>query len=241
MLETTRGIVFHTARYSETSAVVVIYTEKFGLLSFIVKGIYSRKSNIRPAAFGPLSIIDLVIEKRNHASLHYIREIGAVQSLPTVAENLGKGAIVLFLNELLYRCIREEVPDSGLYHFLQNALDLLNRLETPSSNFHLLFMIRLSRLMGFAPRLTQAGAGGFFDMEEGLMLSAAPMHPYFIGGQAAKVFEQLMQMRFEQLHELTLTADLRNELLDRLLEYYRLHIPGLGELKSVRVLQELLA
>lgn len=241
MLHPTRGIVFHTIRYSETSAVVKIYTEEFGLMSFLVKGLYSRKSHLRAAMFGHLALLDLIVERRENKSLHYIREVGLNRSVPDFHDSISRNAIVLYINELLYKCIREEECNKPLFRFIITALQYLGNKELPVQAFHLLFMLKLTGFLGFSPRLAKTDAGSFFDMEEGLFLDSEPLHRYYISGRPAAALEQLQFLDYGDLKEFRISLEVRDELLDRLLDYYRLHIPDMGEMKSVKVLQELLA
>ncbi|MBL7905447.1 MAG: DNA repair protein RecO [Bacteroidales bacterium] len=241
MLQSTRGIVFHTVRYSDTSAVVKIYTEDFGMMSFLVKGLYGRKSKLRAAMFGHLSLLDLIVERQEQRQIHYIREAVPDHSVPDWSGNMSGSAIILYMNELLHKCIREEESNRPLFAFLVSVLQKLALPGISLQAFHLLFMLKLTSYLGFAPRLAKADAGSFFDMEEGLFLDSEPLHRYYITGPAANALEKLQLIEFEDLNAFRISPDVRNELLERLLEYYRLHIPEMGEMKSVKVLQELLA
>jgi DNA repair protein RecO (recombination protein O) len=241
MLHTTRGIVFHTIRYSDTSAVVKIYTEEFGLMSFLVKGLYSRKSAIRAAVFGHLALLDLIVDKREHKSMHFIREVSLNRTVSDFRDSMTRSAILLYLNELLYKCIKEEECNRPLFGFIVTALQNLEKQELSVQAFHLLFMLRLTGFLGFSPRLAKTDAGSYFDMEEGLFLDSEPLHRYYISGQPAAALEKLQGMDYDDLKNFRIPASVRNELLDRLLDYYRLHIPDMGEMKSVKVLQEILA
>ncbi len=241
MLDSTRGIVFHKTRYGDSGAVVKIYTEKFGLQSFIVRGLFSRKSNARAALFSHLSILDLVVDRKENKPLHYIREAGLHLNLTSLSTDIGRSSLVLFINELLYRCIKEEEPNPALFDFILTVLQILNEPDVSLRTFHLLFMIKLTRYLGFSPAISKIASGGVFDMEEGLFMTSEPMHAYFISGPPAAALEQLQSAGFHRLNEIAINSTVRDELLDRLLDYYRLHVPGLGEMKSVRVLQEVLA
>lgn len=241
MIQATRGIVFHTTRYSETSAIVKIFTEESGLMSFLVKGLYSKKSKIRSAMFGHLTLLDLVIESREHKSLHYIREVGINQFATDFQQSISRSAVVLFINELLYKSVKEEECNRPLFEFINSSLQLLENKGIPVQAFHLLFMLKLTRYLGFLPRIAKTDAGSFFDMEEGLFLDSEPLHRYFISGPPAAALEQMQSMDFQDLRDFTISKPVRDELLDRLLDYYRLHIPEMGEMKSVKVLQELLS
>lgn len=210
-------------------------------MSFLVKGLYSRKSALRAAMFGHLALLDLIIERREHKSMHFIKEVSLNRSVSDFKESMTRNAILLYINELLYKCIREEECNKPLFGFIVTAMHNLERQEISLQAFHLLFMLKLTGYLGFAPRLAKTDAGSFFDMEEGLFLDSEPLHRYYISGKPAAALEKLQVMDYDDLKDFRIPASVRNELLDRLLDYYRLHIPEMAEMKSVKVLQEILA
>lgn len=240
MLISTRGIVFHTTRYGDSGAVVKVYTEQLGLQSYMVKGLFSRKSKLKSALFSHLNVLDLVVDRRESKSLHYIREAVTHMPLHLLHDDMARSSLVLFMNELLYKSIREEHPDPALFNFLITVLQILNEPEISLSSFHLLFMLRLTRYLGFSPRIVKVDGGGIFDMEEGLFMDSEPMHRYFIAGPPAKALEELQMKDFHNLGTFEPGRSTRDALLAHLIDYYRLHIPGMGEMKSVAVLREVL-
>jgi DNA repair protein RecO (recombination protein O) len=241
MLQHTSGIVFHSTRFSDTSAVVKIYTEEFGLMSFLIKGLYSKRSKLRSAMFGHLTLLDLVVERREHKTMHYIRELNFNQAQTDLSNSISRSAIILYINELLYKCVKEEECNRPLFGFIATSIQKLADKDMPVQAFHLLFMLKLTRFLGFSPRLSKTNAGSYFDMEEGLFLDSEPLHRYFISGKPAAVLEQLQGMDYDDLKNFSIPTVVRDELLESLLDFYRLHIPDMGEMKSVKVLRELLA
>lgn len=191
--------------------------------------------------FGHLTILDLVIERREHKSLHYIRELNINQAQTDLSNSISRSAIILYINELLYKCVKEEECNKPLFKFITTSIQKLAEKEIPLQAFHLLFMLKLTRFLGFSPRLSKTDAGNFFDMEEGLFLDSEPLHRYFISGKPAAALEQLQGMDYDDLKSFPIPTTVRDELLESLLDFYRLHIPDMGEMKSVKVLRELLA
>ena len=234
----TRGFVFHLTRYADSGAVVKIYTEQFGIQSYLVKGLYSKKSKLRSALFGHMNMLELTVSRQNSRTLHFIREAGLCKDLQVIANDMSRLSVLMFINELLYKCIKEEEPNPGLFGFIDQWIGLLNNLDIPLSVFHLQFMLRLTSHLGFAPRFSKVTGGNYFDMEEGVFLDSEPQHRYYISGPAALLLEKLQLTDVMALSTIIVTRDVRNELLNRLIDYYRLHIPDMGEMKTVGVMQE---
>ncbi|MBW6491408.1 MAG: DNA repair protein RecO [Lentimicrobium sp.] len=241
MQSRTRGFVFHVIRYSDSSAIVKIYTENYGLKSYLVKGLYSKKSKLRSALFSNMNMLELIVNHRENRGLNFIGEAIICKNIQLITDDMSRSAVLMFINELLYKCIKEEEPNQNIFSFIETTLDSLSNSEIPIPLFHLLFMLRLTKFLGFAPALSKVSDGGYFDMEEGIFLDSEPLHRYYISGQSALLLEKLQLSDFNSLKEIVFSVEIRNDLLDRLIEFYRLHIPEMGEMKTVRVLHEILS
>ncbi len=239
MLYTTRGIVFHQTRYSESSLIVKIFTETLGLQSFMVKGVRSKRSKTKAALFQPLTLLNLVVDRREGKSLHYIRDITLDFNYHSVHTDLNKRAVIIFLADLLYRSIREETPNTTLFNWLYHTLTWYDLNDQETLNFHLLFMLQLSRFLGFYPRQHPGLRNDYFDLQEGEFTDSKPEHPAYFGSEMTAYIVKLQNLSFENSGELKLSNKNRRLILDGLLAYYRLHLPGFGELKSVEVLKSI--
>ncbi|MBV2246119.1 MAG: DNA repair protein RecO [Lentimicrobium sp.] len=241
MLTKTRGIVFHSTRYGDHSAIVKIYTESSGLLSFMVKGLYSKRSRLRPALFGHLSLLNIEADIREGKNLHFLKEVAPYDNTLYADTEMTRVTVLMFINELLYKTIREEEANPALFNFLIETLHWLHTPAIPMQSFHLLFMMQLMQFLGFQPALKTTSAHEYFDLEAGLFLSSEPVHQYFISGAPARAFEEISSMKFDDLPGFTLQRGVREDLLISLIDYYKLHLPEMGELKSIKILKEVLS
>ena len=237
MLSNTRGIVLQHYKYSESSIIAKIYTEEFGLQSYIVKGIRSKRSKTRLALFQPLTLLDLVVDYRESRSLQHLRETNVAFPYHHVHEDITKRAILLFIQEVLYKSLREENPDRELFGWLFNALTWFDLTDKRIANFHLLLMIQLSRFLGFYPKRKQQLQIYVFDLQEGQLTESIPEHPNYIRGPITGQVMDLLNCTFEDIDTLSINTGERRELMDALLLYFRLHVPGFGTLKSLEVLK----
>ena len=55
-----KGIVLSALKYGESGRIVRIYTEEFGLLSFLVNSVGSKRGVVRSSMLLPLSLVELV-------------------------------------------------------------------------------------------------------------------------------------------------------------------------------------
>ncbi len=152
-----------------------------------------------------------------------------------------KSSLVMFLNEILYRSIRQQSADEVLFEFLFHAIEILDRMEEGVVNFHLYFLLRLTRFLGFFPDLTQAAGSSYFDLTSGSFTTQIPPYTSIIEQPLAGLWKDLLQSNFSNLHRIQMTTAERRVILSKILEYYRLHIEGFGQIKSHFVLEEVLS
>jgi len=241
MLYKTRGIVLHSIKYSETSLIVKVYTETFGLQSYLLKGARSSKSKTRPVLFQPLTLLDLVVYHKEKSTLHSIKEVKLAVHFYSITSDIRKSSIVLFLAELIYKSIREEEPNSALFEFLWHSLLLLDTIEEPFSSFHLLFAIKLCRYLGFQPQQNRSEYNRFFHLREGLFQPVFNSPDDSLDETQSSWLFRLMKTDLDQLSLLNIPAKIRNPLLEKILLYYQVHLPGRIEFRSQEVLHTVFA
>ncbi|MBE9480196.1 MAG: DNA repair protein RecO, partial [Bacteroidetes bacterium] len=144
MLFKTRGIVFHQIKYSESSVIAKIYTELFGIQSYLIKGVRNKKSKIKSALLQHLSIVDLVVYHKEKSNIQYIKEIRSEYQFTSIPFDIRKSSIAVFINEILYKSIHEEEANQNLFDYLLNSIKLLDMITKRFVDFHLLFTIGLT-------------------------------------------------------------------------------------------------
>ena len=240
MLYKTRGIALHTVKFSETSIIARIYTELFGLLSFLIKGSRRKGATIKPGFFQPLTLLDLTIYHKEKNNLQSIREVHFSDPYRTVPFDIRKSSMALFINELLYKTIREEEPNPVLFEFLYASFVQLDRLDSVN-HFHLLFAIRLTRYLGILPRLDYSIRKPVFNLREGGFQEFPPDHPYFLDPELSELFYRFLSETTETIESLRIPLKTRTLLLDKVILYYQFHLPGFAGLRSQEILHTVLA
>jgi DNA repair protein RecO (recombination protein O) len=241
MYHPSRGIVFRQVKYAETSLVVKVFTEEYGLMSFLVKGARGPKSRMRAALFQPLTILDLIISRKEKQELHHIREARLAYMARTIPFEISKTAILAFMNELLYKTVREEAPNRMLFNFIEGMIRRLDESTGGTAILHLFFAAHLTRYLGFFPDGIYTGPACHFDLQEGCFKETPFISgPNILEGIPCAFFWDLLGAGPDELSKLRAAGSVRNELLDKLLLYYRIHLPLTGEFKSHLVLRDVL-
>lgn len=240
MTQSTRGIVLRYYPYSESSIIVKIFTENFGLQSYIVKGVRARKSKTKIAIFQPLTLLEFIAYHKENKSIQHLKEPRVSFHFQSIPVDLNKRSIQFFLAELLYKTIREEVQDLSLFQWIYNAITWFDLSEKSILNYHLVFMIQLSRFLGFYPKYNPAEKTAFFDMQEGRFCTNQPQNPQYVSGNIVVQLIELSGSTFENSSALKINTVERRKILESLVIYYQLHLPGFGDMKSIEVLKTII-
>lgn len=240
MIEKTRGIFLHAVKYSETSLIASIYTEAYGRQSFIINGIHGRNSGAKASAFQSLYLLDIEMYYKAGRELLRLKNARITYPYSTIPFDIRKSTQVMFLAEVLYKCLREEEPNNELFNFIFNSLTLLDLSETGISNFHIWFLFKLTRFLGIYPSRDNAKISNFFDLQNALFVDHEPLHNQFTDKHLTVLFSRLFDVDFSSIENLDYTQNERRLVLEKLLEFYRIHFDHLGEIKSLEVLKEVL-
>ena len=240
MLQLTRGIALKYFSYSESSIIAKIFTEAFGLQSYIIKGLHAKKTKTGMALFQPLTLLEFVTDQKENKTLHYLKDPRVVFAYQSLHTNAIKRMLVVFITELLYKSIKEEAADKTMFEWIYNALTWLDLTdEDEINNYHLVFMILLSRFLGFYPKTENENHVLFFDLQEGKFSHNKPANPEFVSGDIVKSLFELYGCSFDNCSRVKIDTAQRRTLIDVLISYYRLHLPGFEEMKSIEVLKSI--
>lgn len=234
-----KAIVLRMVKYGDGQAIVDLFTRERGRTSFICRLPKGGRSKVKVQFFQPLSLLEVVYDDRTTRNLQRFRDIRLSQPFFSIPFHPDKVALALFVAEFLCYALRDEQRDEPLYDYVESSVAWLDNVEERYANFHLVFMLRLSRFIGFFPNLTDADRGEWFDLRNGLFTPTRPLHGDYLAPEEASKIKGLMRMTFENMRFFRMNSDERNRCTDIILYYYRLHVPNFPELKSLPVLREL--
>jgi len=243
MTHKTKGIVLRTVKYGETSVVVTILTELFGVQAYMVNGVRSaKKSTSKANLFQPGAILELVVYHHEQKSIQRIREFGWSVIYQNVLTDVIKNSIALYVVELLYKCLKQPEKNESLFYFAEDLLlHLDNADRTVTANVPLYFALHLPYFLGFRINDDDDMEQNILDLQEGNFISERPMHQDYIEGENALLTSQLLKvMQPAELSDFPLHHEVRRKLLQYYHRYYTLHIQDFGEMKTMAVLQDVL-
>jgi len=241
MLVKTEAIVLHSIKYGDTRLIVDVFSRESGRLSLIASLPKTQKSRLKKQYFQPMTVLEITYEQRQRAQLQQLKDARLLMAWSTIPFSAEKLALSLFVAEFLYHALRSEQQDELLFTYICDSLRWLDLSEQGYASFHLTFLMRLSRFLGFFPNLDDYVEGCVFDLRAGTFIYNIPLHHDYLPPEESRLIHLLMRMDYPTMHLYRLSHNDRNRIVEVLLRYYRLHIPQFPELKSLQVLRELWA
>jgi DNA repair protein RecO (recombination protein O) len=232
----TRGIVFRSLKYGETSVIADIFTEEKGLCSFIGGSVRTARARMPYNLFQPMMVVELVAYHREGAGVNRLKEMRAAEVWTGIPFDLKRGAVALFMAEVCRNAIHEEEEHRDMFDFILEHLRWLDISPHPLANLHLHFLLAMSGLLGFPPLPPDEPGEHFFDLREGIFSPVPPPHALIMEPDQVQQMLFLMDAPLESVHELSIPRAQRKTLLSKLLQYYQLHLPGFREVHTPEIL-----
>ena len=241
MFSKSEALVLHSLRYGDSRLIVDMFTREHGRLSFLVtlgKGV---RSQMKKQYFQPLTLLDIECDVRPRLQLQRLSNVALHSPWQTLLTEPDKLSIALFVSEFLYHALRGEQQDTRLFDYVRSSLQWLDARSGDYANFHLVFLMHLSRFLGFFPNLSTApsDAPPYFDLRAATFCASPPPHHDYIMPEEAAHVRPLMRMDYATMHLFRLSRAERSRLLEVIERYYRLHLPSFPELRSLSVLHEI--
>lgn len=244
MLHKTKAIVLRTVKYGETSLIATMYTELFGIQSFMINGVRSaaRSATSKANLLQPAAILELVMYQNEKKNLQRIKEFQWSFLYKDLFYNVIKNSIALFMVELLQKTLKEPEVNPELFYFIEDAfLHLDESHDTVMANYPLFFALHLTSFYGFRFSDTWSPSRTILDLQEGEFVSDVPQHPYFLEAEASFITSQLLKVQVPvELNQIKLNKESRRALLQAYQIFYALHVADFGTMKTLPVLQEVI-
>jgi len=239
MLVKTKGIVFRSVKYKETSLILDIYTRELGLRSYIISGVRKKNAKTSAAILQVMNIVEMIVYEREGRQLNRIKEIKPAYSYEKLTFNIGKSSVGIFLLEIIRKSIKEREHNQALFDFLMDAYILLDLTKESISSFHIVFLVRLSAILGFIPENNFSELNNFFDLREGHFLANAPFHKDYISFPESKLLHECLSFSLEKSHTFKVDATQRIILLEQLILYYKIHLDDHSQIKSLDIFKDI--
>jgi DNA repair protein RecO (recombination protein O) len=238
MLEKTKGIILHQIKYTDSGIVVQLYTRRFGRQSFLIKGMRNKKAGKHNIMFQPMFILDLEMYYKPSREMQVLKEFSVSFTPYDIHSNIKKSCVAIFLGEVLTSVLKEESPHEEMFDYIEESIIYFEKCRDGFANFHIGFLAGLSSFLGFEPGPRTDINQSFFDMRNGIFVTIPPVHGNYANKEISNILADFFNASYDTISNIILNGNLRNEVLETLLKYYSLHLPGLKKINSLEVLKE---
>ena len=236
-LHKTRGIALRVSDYSETSVIARIYTEHFGMQSYLLNGAKRKKSTVKLTMLQPMTLLALNVYHKSGKGLQRVSEMRSEPVLSTIAFDMSKTSAAFLMSEIIFKTVQESEANKNLFDFIFNAVLLLDKQETAGC-LHLSFLMHLASHLGFFPQENFSQEKKYFNLKEGLFQEQLPQHPHWLDVSLSGSFFELMKTPPEKNIGLNFSSLVQKNILSALMMYYRLHVEGFKGIRSQQILEE---
>lgn len=241
----TKGVVIRTVKYGETSVIAAIFTELFGLQSYIINGVRttSKKGSGRGNLLQPAAILDMVVYHNDLKNLQRIKEFKWGYVYENIFFNVFRNSVALFMIELLQRSLKQPEPNDSLFQFVEDAFIHLDKCtDSVAANFPIYFALNLSGFYGFRIVDRFSEKAPILDLVEGHFINDVPSHMFYLDENHSQLISSMLKvMQPHELDQIKLKRDVRQVLLHAMETFYALHIQDFGKMKTLPVLEAVLS
>ena len=236
MVVSTSAIVISKLKYKDNDLILKLLTRELGVCNFLVRNPAGKKRNKTINYFQPLTILSIEFENRNKSKLNYLKDIEIEYVFKSIHFDIKKSVVVLFISEILNKILNFQEKDELLFDFIRDSFIFFDKNNF--QNFHLFFLIHLTKYFGLFPQ-TDNIDGLFFDLEQGVFIEEQPPKHYITGANL-DIFKRLLGIKFDQINNINITNNLRRDLIDDIITYYKYHFESFSNLKSIDVIRKTL-
>jgi DNA repair protein RecO (recombination protein O) len=229
-------------KYGETSVIVSIFTELFGIQSYLVNGARTSGKSTKAHFFQPSSLLEMQVYHNELKNLQRIKDLKWSSLYKNIFSEVTKNAIALYMVELLQKCLKQPETNEELFHFCEDAfLQLDISTNSVTANFPIYFAVHLAQMLGFRLLDNYSEEKNIFNLQEGIFSDEQSASPHHVNKEISHhIAELLRALQPPELEEIKLNRRTRFTILKILENYYLWHIPEFGQMKTLNVLSEIM-
>lgn len=202
----------NVVRHSDQTVVAHLFTRAYGMVPFVVKRPSGGRAGGHAAMLSLLTQLSIECHAPVDGCIQRLSGAEIDEPYVSLPFSMHKTAMSMFLADVLWHALRHEQASDSLYEFVSLSLRWLDGADDGYANFHIVFLLQLTRYMGYDPRmLPEAG-----ELQ----------------------MDKLMRHNYRTMRLLQLNGRQRSHFLHRLVDFYRQNVPGFPELKSMEILED---
>ena len=239
MLHSTQCIVLQNIKYADNKVISKIYTKEFGLINLHQIIGTSKKTKQNATLFLPLTQLDVTFKYKENKDIHQLIETKCNFLYQNIHSDIYKLCIVQFINEVMIKCLKDQSKNENLFYFLTNLFKWIDETSENYTSIHVYFLFEFTKYLGFYPLNNFSALTPYFNTTDGKFTSASQNYPFGFDKNQSKLLSELFKQTIGE--QVIFNKQDKKNILEGLLQYYKLHVANFNELKSYQVLIDTLA
>lgn len=231
-----QAVVLQSIKYADKKNIVKFFTKNHGIVTCLARISKSNSSKLKPSGLMNMNLVEIEFIHKQNKEIQVLTEVNCIHIYNSIHKHIHKLSILQFINEVLSKTVKEHEAQTELFNFVWHSLINLDEMNESVANFHHYFLIELLQYFGFEPHNNFDANNLYFDCREGKFCGVEFPGPIGLNKYSSEVLHNALST--DLLHQKLNNAQ-RADLLESLLTYYRIHIPGFNELKSLAILKEI--
>ena len=242
MIHSTKGIVLRTIKYGETSIIAHIFTELFGIQSYLINGARTSGKTSKAHFFQPASFLEMQVYHNDLKNLQRIKDLKWSVLYKNIFSDVVINSVALFMVELLQKSLKQPETNEGLFQFCEDAFLQLDIADIEvTANFPIYFSLQIAQILGFGLSDNYSEVKNVFNLNDGNFSTENSASVNHLSKELSWHISQLLKAVHPQdLNEIKMNRNIRKGILKSLESYYAWHVPEFGTMKTLNVLSEIL-
>lgn len=236
MKQTASAITLNYTKYGDNKLIVNAYTRELGRAAFAFRIPQNRKSSPLPYC-QPLFINEIEYSSAPEAEIKQASKISTSYTYTSIPFSTTKTATAMFITEILSKVLTFAEQNEELYEFITSSLKLFDQSEVPGRNFHLKFLLQITKYLGFYPQNRYSILRPCFDIEKGCFTGNITSSRHVIHPPYSEIFSRILDYDYIPCDFIPLSNTDRSFLLDKIIEYYHFRFDNIASVKSLEVLK----
>lgn len=237
MLVQTKAVVLHLSAYNDRYQIAHLYTADYGRLGALIP--HNRRSSRQVNnKLLPLSEIEFIGTLKLGVRLVNLKELHLYRTNQSLYIHPIKYSQSLFISELLFRILQDDIIDPPIYKFITNSLYYFDQTNYGLANFYLCFCYRLLYYLAIAPTIKKPSRSDlWFNLKEAEYDTHPSVYQECIPPHHIEALYKFSRITYFNMKYFKYNREERSLIIDYILHYYRLHLPSFGAIKSLDILR----
>ena len=251
MIRSSKGIILKVFPYSNTSVICNVFTDDYGKLTFIAKGVRKPKNPLL-SILQPFNLLEIQYYHKKNRNMQLIKEADILITFEKLRQDysgLIMGGSVL---NIINRIFEQEYPNTTIFRLIYKTLNKIADSSEFNRIFFIFFLFHLSKHLGVMPNITQCHVCNKLFVEGAIFSSNSKSLVCFdchdfntldnnitIDKLSLHLLDLINTTNIDDITDIEITSEKLQELYNFLIFFMKCHINHMHNVKSLKEVEKI--